>query len=73
MHHPTIWRFLEGIKHVQKARDAAYEQLLAGHSPQHKLKKYLLAEERIRRIVSAYGTRQPLEYLRGLAHNFELN
>ena len=75
MHHPTIWRFIDGIKGVQRGRDAYYEYFIAGNSPPQKLKKYLRADERIRRIVSNYDDDgiEPLEYLRGIAHNFELN
>ena len=61
------------MKRVQRGRDAYYEHLIAGHSPQQKLKKYLQADERIRIIGSNYDAREPLEYLLGIAHNFELN
>ncbi|XP_054717469.1 uncharacterized protein LOC129226865 [Uloborus diversus] len=40
MQHPTIWKLIDGLRKVQKGRDAHFEQLLAGHEPQMKLKKY---------------------------------
>lgn len=72
MHHPTIWKFIDGLRKVQKGRDVYFEQLIAGHLPPMKLKKYRDADERIRRIVLDYGNREPLDYLRGLAHNYQM-
>ena len=39
IHHPTIWKLIDGLRKVQKGRDVYYEQLLAGHQPPQKLKK----------------------------------
>ncbi|KAK9694590.1 hypothetical protein QE152_g33450 [Popillia japonica] len=61
MHHPTIWKYIDGLRKVQKGRDAYFEQLIAGHLPPMKLKKYRDADERIRRIVLDYGNRDPLD------------
>ncbi|KAK9692766.1 hypothetical protein QE152_g34939 [Popillia japonica] len=63
---------LDGLRKVQKGRDAYFEQLIVGHLPPMKLKKYRDADERIRRIVLDYGNREPLDYLRGLAHNYQM-
>ena len=60
---------LRKSKRVKKDRDAYYEHLIVGNSPPHNSNKYIQADQRIRRIVSSYDVRQPLEYLRGIAHN----
>lgn len=70
MQHPTVWKFIDGLKKVQHGRDLYYEQLIAGDDPPVKLKKYRQADERIKTIVSTFEDRNVVEYLRGIAHNF---
>ena len=72
MDHPPIWKFIEGIKRVQRGRDLYYEQHVAGSLPPLKLKKYRLADERILSLVNNFRNDNILEYLRGLAHNYEM-
>ena len=54
-----------------------YESLVGGHAPPRKLRKYREADERIRRIVGNFDNynlnNNITVYLRGLAHNFEMN
>ena len=58
---------------VQKGRDLFHEQLVAGHAHTRKLRRYRLCDERIQRIVQNYANYGIVDYLRGLAHNFEMN
>ena len=46
-HHPTLWKFIEILNKVQKGRDLYMEQLIAGHEPATKLKKYQHMDKRI--------------------------
>lgn len=69
MDHPTIWALIDGLRKVQKGRDALYEGLVGGREPPQKLKKYRDADTRISRIVANFGAYNVLDYLRGLAHN----
>ena len=73
VNHPVIWKFINSLRKIQKNRDVYYEQLVAGHAPKQKLQKYLRADERIWNIVSKFAEIEPLEYLRGLAHNYEMH
>jgi len=73
MDHPTLWKFIDGLKKVQKGRDLFHEQLVAGHAPPRKLLRYQLCDERIQRIVQSYANYGIMDYLRGLAHNFKMN
>ncbi|XP_064098057.1 uncharacterized protein LOC135209279 [Macrobrachium nipponense] len=73
VNHPVIWKFINSLRKIQKTRDVYYEQLVAGHTPKQKLLKYLRAGERILNIVSQFAQREPLEYLHGLAHNYEIH
>ena len=40
MDHPTIWKFIDGIRAVQKGRDLVYEQLVRADQPPIKRRKY---------------------------------
>ncbi|KRZ15883.1 hypothetical protein T11_5706 [Trichinella zimbabwensis] len=71
MAHPTIWKLIDSLRKVQHARDLFYEQLVAGHRPPKKLKKYRDADKRIGRIVRQYNDRDIITYLQGLAHNYD--
>ena len=70
MQHPTIWKFIDSLKRVQRRRDLYYEQLIAGQTPPIKLKKFREADARIKSVVLQFENRNILEYLRGIAHNF---
>ena len=39
MDHPTIWKFFDGIRAVQKGRDLVYEQFIRGDQPPTKTEK----------------------------------
>ena len=73
VHHPVIWKFVDRLKKIQRSRDAYYEQLVSGHAPRPKLLKYVRTNERILRIVRSFNEKEPLEYLRSLAHNYDLH
>ena len=73
MDHPTLWKFIDGLKKVQKGRDLFHEQLVVGHAPPRKLRQYRLCDEIIQRIVQSYANYGIMDYLRWLAHNFEMN
>ena len=49
MDHPNIWKFIDGIRAVQKGRDLVYEQFVRGDQPPVKRRKYVAADLRIRR------------------------
>ncbi len=73
MNHPVIWKFIDGIKRIQKGSDSYYEQLIAGNAPARKRLKYIRIDERILSIVQQFDSREPLEYLCGLAYNYEMH
>ncbi|KAK9685302.1 hypothetical protein QE152_g38151 [Popillia japonica] len=73
MDHPTIWKLIDGLRKVQTNRDIYYEHLVAGHNPPVKLKKYRDADQRILTVVRDYNNRDTIEYLKGIAHNYQMN
>ncbi|KAH7708430.1 hypothetical protein AAVH_24324 [Aphelenchoides avenae] len=70
--HPSLWKFMESLMHVQKETDFRYEQYVRGDQNVPKRKKYREADERILKIVAEYRNREIIEYLRGIAHNFQM-
>ncbi|KAH7708927.1 hypothetical protein AAVH_23803 [Aphelenchoides avenae] len=72
MDHPSLWKFIDSLIHVQKETDFRYEQYVRGDQNVPKRKKYREADERILTIVSEYRNREIIEYLRGIAHNFQM-
>jgi hypothetical protein len=70
MDHPTLWKFVDGIRKVQNGCDQDYEQFVRGEQPPHKRVKYVRADARIRDIVMNFDERTVNEFLRGIAHNF---
>jgi len=48
------------------------DQLIAGNPPPAGRLQYRLLKERVERIVNDYANRTHLQYLRGLAHTFQL-
>ncbi|KAH7691334.1 hypothetical protein AAVH_40152 [Aphelenchoides avenae] len=72
MDHPSLWKFIEALMHVQKETDFRFEQYVRGDQNVPKRKKYREADERILTIVTEYRNREIMEYLRGIAHNFQM-
>ena len=71
-YHPTIWKFIDGLKKEQSMNEMKLEQFLAGWQPPPSKKKYRETAQRIKKIVSEYGNCSNVDYLRGIAHNLSL-
>ncbi|KAB0804208.1 hypothetical protein PPYR_01178 [Photinus pyralis] len=70
--HPTIWQFINTIRKLQKGRDLYYEQLIAGNRHPLKLRKYRDTDQRILRLVEDFINREPIDFLRGIAYNYQM-
>jgi len=57
MQQPTLWKFIDGMRVVEKSRDFLYEQFIRGDQPPGpvKRKKYLDTDARIRTIVTPFA------------------
>ncbi|KAK0417014.1 hypothetical protein QR680_012789 [Steinernema hermaphroditum] len=77
MQHPTIWKFIDALRQVQASRDTAYEAMVRGDPPPKKRKLYQLIDERLLRIITNFDESEPdgniEEFLRGCAHNFQMD
>lgn len=72
MKHPSIWRLIEGLKALQVKADGEMERLIAGQDPRPPCKKYKDVSKHIKSIVDTMTERTTLEFLRGIAHNFNM-
>jgi len=71
-HHPTIWKFIDGIKKEQSLNEMRLEQYVSGQQPPPGKRVYKDTADRIKTIVADYGLRPITDYLRGIAHNLSL-
>ena len=53
--HPTIWKFIDGLRLLQDGRDAAYELMVRGEAPPAKRRKYRDADNRIIGLVERFN------------------
>jgi hypothetical protein len=71
-HHPSIWKFIDGLKKEQSLNELKIEQYIAGQAPPARRRIYRDSADRIKAKVERYGTEPLLDYLRGIANNFQL-
>ena len=68
---PNIFRFINALKRQQALHNVEITQLIAGQPSNQKNKKYVKIADRVRNIVQQYANRNLVDYLRGIAYNFE--
>jgi hypothetical protein len=69
--YPNIYRFIESLKKQQGIHNYEITHLIAGNPPNARNKKYAAISARIKKIVDDIENRQLIDYLRGIAYNFE--
>ena len=70
--HPTIWKLILELCKMQKNRDKLYKLLESGQKPPHQMKKCKEADCKIEKLVSQFENIDANEYLRGIAHNYQM-
>lgn len=68
--HPTIFKFITCLKKEQSMNEMKIEQYIAGQEPPPGRLRYRDCAKRILQIVNDYANREIMDYLRGLAHNY---
>jgi len=66
---PTIWRFFESLRKVQRKQEFILAQHLAGSAPPLKKKKYRDYNIRLKKVVQTYNRDEILVYLENVASN----
>jgi len=70
VNHTTIWRFINFIKTEQNLVEAKIEKINLGESHASKRKQYKDLDQRLENIALNYQRGDILNYLKGIAHNF---
>lgn len=70
--HPTLWKFIDDLKREQKLNELKIEQYIAGQHPPKSRKIYRDTAQKIEDLVYDYENRDLIDFLRGIAHNFNL-
>lgn len=68
---PNIFRLIDALKRQQGLHNLEVTQLVAGNPGNPHNKKYAAAARRVRTIVQDQANRNVIDYLRGIAYNFE--
>ena len=68
-HHPSIWKFIVGLKNDQSLRQLQVEQYLSEIEPPAGRKKYRQSASHLKKIVAKFGQIPIIDYLRSVAHN----
>lgn len=63
--------FIECLQKQQGIYNYEIVQLIAGNQGNRRNKKYAAISARVKRIVEDFENRQVIDYLRGIAYNFE--
>lgn len=71
-HHPSLWKFIDGLKKEQSLNELKIEQYLSGIQPVLGRRTYRETAHRIQSVVREYGNQDLEDFLRGISHNFEL-
>ena len=75
--HPSIWKLINVLQKIEKARDNDQLRMNASYLPPQKRKrKYKEADDRIKRLVMRFIGNQPqsmIDFLRGVSHDFEMD
>uniref|UniRef100_A0A5S6QFZ6 Cytosol aminopeptidase n=1 Tax=Trichuris muris TaxID=70415 RepID=A0A5S6QFZ6_TRIMR len=61
--HPTLWRFIDGLRKVQSGQDNMYEEYVRGEHPRYKRAKYIRADRRILDLVGHVAEKIVVFYL----------
>ena len=71
-YHPNIWRFIDALKREQGLVEVKHAKFIAGEKPTKRLKNKA-SEEALKTLILGYLHRQPMEFVRGVAHRIGMN
>jgi hypothetical protein len=71
--HPSIWKFISGLKKEQNLNEVQINKYVSGEDPQESRLMYRERAKNFENIVSSYDKNNLEFYLTGIANNFNLN
>lgn len=76
--HPSIYRFIEGLKNQQAEQEVTMARIAAGEEPAARKAKYFRQDERLHKLVHNFNKAihadddSFLDYLESIAHHTRL-
>ena len=71
--HPIVYKLINSMRLEQSHAEILKAKIDTGQNVARKNQKYVRVIAAIRRLVDNFNQREPLDYLRGISHNIELN
>lgn len=68
--HPTIWKFIDGLKTLQNGNQNKIATLVAQGVPPRK-RVYVDLDNRLKTVTNDFANRTVMDFLRGVAHNLQ--
>jgi len=70
--HPSIWKFLDGMRHKVRFQEMLFEQQQAGREPEVQRSQWANLTSRLRRICARFTIGMDyIAYLKGVSNNFQ--
>jgi hypothetical protein len=71
--HPSIWKFINGLKREQNLNEVQIDKYLSGEEPEESRPIYRQRIKNLKNIVGSYNKNNLDDYLTGIANNFNFN
>jgi hypothetical protein len=71
--HPSIWKFIDGLKNEPSLNEEDVNQLISGFHPIQRNKQYKDISENILNFAKNYRNIPILTYLEGISNHFNFN
>ena len=65
VHHPNIWRFIDGLKKVQHHKDMLLSRFESGNPSRNTRNRYVRIDEGLAKLVNEFNIYPVVTYLRG--------
>jgi hypothetical protein len=71
--HPTLWKLIDALKREQGLQQSVLAQVTAGKNPLRRKRHYLRVDKGLTTLIERAESIPTLDFLRGCAHNIEMN
>lgn len=70
-HRPTLWKFIESLRSMQRKQEFTLSQRLSGSQPPPRKRKYRDYDIKLYNVVSEYHNMPILDYMMNVASNIK--
>ena len=71
--HPSVWKCIDFLKKEEVLSRLLYEQIVAGQLGRKERNEVKAKSQRLRTLINRYDEMDPLEFLRGVTYNIDMN